>query len=416
MVAEIICVGTELLLGNIVNTNAAYLAQVCAKTGVSVYYQSCVGDNEERLLEAIQTGLSRSDILIFSGGLGPTKDDLTKESVAKALGLSLVMDESVRQTIEEYFIKIRRTTITDNNWKQALVPVGAKVLPNPNGTAPGLIIEKDGQHLILLPGPPMELIPLTEESVVPYLASLQDYVIYSTMVKLAGIGESAAETMILDLIDGQTNPTIAPYAKLGEVHLRVTAAARDIEAAKALSRPTLDELSNRFSKYVYTYNEDKNLEDVVVELLKKYNLNITTAESCTGGLFSARLINVSGASSVIHEGFITYSDEAKHKLLKVKNETLKQYSAVSHQVAEEMVLGAAARTGSSVSVSITGLAGPSGGTDRIPVGTVYIGCYVNGHVTVKEFHFSGNRGKIRESAVIAALNLVRICILENFKE
>ncbi len=415
LVAEILCVGTELLLGNIVNTNATYLAQICAKTGVSVYYQSCVGDNESRLLEAINTALNRSDVLILSGGLGPTKDDLTKECVAKALDLPLIEDNSVRKSIEDYFKRIGRTSITDNNWKQALVPEGAKVLTNRNGTAPGLIIKKDSKHIILLPGPPIELIPLVEEEVLPYLASLQDMTIYSTMVKLAGIGESKVETMILDLIDGQTNPTIAPYAKLGEVHLRVTAAAKDIETAKELSMPIIDELVRRFGNYIYSFEEDKKLEDVVVDLLNRYHLTITTAESCTGGLVSSRLINVTGASSVIKQGFVTYADEAKQKYLQVKQETLDQYTAVSNKTAEEMAIGAALTTGSEVSVSVSGLAGPDGGTDTIPVGTVFIGCYCKDKALVKEFHFSGNRNKVRESAVIAALNLVRICILENYK-
>ncbi len=415
MVAEIICVGTELLLGNIVNTNATYLAQICAKTGVSVYYQSCVGDNEGRLLDAIKTGLNRSDIILFSGGLGPTKDDLTKECVAKALDLPLIEDEMVKKSIKDYFDRIGRTSITDNNWKQALVPEGAMVLPNPNGTAPGLIIQKDGKHIILLPGPPIELKPLTEEFIVPYFNSLQNEVIYSTTIKLAGIGESKAETMILDLIDSQSNPTIAPYAKLGEVHFRVTAFSKDIESAKELSKPLLVEVLKRFGTYVYTCEEDKNLEDIVVDLLTRYKLTITTVESCTGGMLSSRLINVSGASNVFHEGFITYSEEAKQQYVRVKKDTLKKYTAVSSNVAEEMARGAALVTGAKVSVSITGLAGPMGGTEAIPVGTVFIGCYCNGEVVVKEFHFQGNRNKIRESAVIAALNVVRKSILENYR-
>ncbi len=415
LVAEILCVGTELLLGNIVNTNAAYLAQICAKTGVFVYYQSCVGDNEPRLLEAIKTAINRSDVLILSGGLGPTKDDLTKECVAKAIELPLIEDVSVRKSIEDYFKRIGRISITDNNWKQALVPEGAKVLTNKNGTAPGLIIKKDSKHIILLPGPPIELIPLVEEEVLPYLASLQDMTIYSTMVKLVGIGESKVETMILDLIDRQSNPTIAPYAKLGEVHLRVTAASKDIETAKELSKPIMEELVHRFGNYIYSFEEDKNLEDVVVDLLNRHHLTITTAESCTGGLVASRLINVTGASSVIKQGFVTYSDEAKHKYLQVKQETLEQYTAVSNKTAEEMAIGAAFTTGSEVSISVSGLAGPDGGTDTIPVGTVFIGCYCKGKTLVKEFHFSGNRNKVRESAVIGALNLVRMCILENYK-
>lgn len=414
MIAEILCVGTELLLGNTINTNAAYLAKVCAKAGVSVYYQSCVGDNETRLLAAINTALSRSDVLILSGGLGPTKDDLTKECVAKALDLPLEEDASVRKSIEDYFIKIGRTNITENNWKQALVPKGAKVLVNNNGTAPGLIINQDEKHIILLPGPPRELEPLAEGEVVPYLRSLQNQIIYSTMVKLVGIGESQAETMIVDMIDKQTNPTIAPYAKLGEVHFRVTAAAGDIDAAKDISKPVIDELVKRFGRLIYTFEEDKSLEDVVVDLLIKHHLTITTAESCTGGLLSSKIINVSGASDVIRQGFITYANEAKMKYLKVTEETLNKHTAVSAQTAKEMAEGAREETKADVTVSVTGLAGPKGGTKEIPVGTVYVGCFLDGKTVVKEFHFSGNRSKIRKSAVIAALNLVRTCILEKY--
>lgn len=416
MVAEILCVGTELLLGNIVNTNASYIAQACAKTGVYVYYQTCVGDNEARLLDTIQTSLSRSDILIFSGGLGPTKDDLTKECVAKALDLALIEDGAVKSAIEGYFNRTKRPVITKNNWKQALVIEGATVLPNKNGTAPGLIVKKNDKHIILLPGPPNELEPMVDEEVIPYLASLQEEILYSTMVKLAGLGESRVETMILDLIDGQNNPTIAPYAKLGEVHLRVTAAAKDINTAKELSEPIIEELFKRFGDHVYSLEEDKNLEDVVVELLNKYQLTITTAESCTGGLLASKLINVPGASSVIRQGFVTYANEAKQTLLGVKPETLAQYTAVSYPVADEMVRGAAQRTGSDVAVSITGLAGPDGGTESIPVGTVFIGCNYCDKVVIQEYHFDGNRQKIRDLAVISALNLIRICILENNKE
>ncbi len=412
MVAEIICVGTELLLGNIVNTNATYLARICARAGVSVYYQSAVGDNEKRIMEALRCGLIRSDIVILSGGLGPTKDDLTKECAAKVLDLPLVSDEEVRQSIQNYFDQIGRRDIPDNNWKQALVPMGAKVLQNRNGTAPGLIIEKDDKTVILLPGPPSELCPLVEEAVLPYLSSLQSQVYYSTMVKLAGVGESRAETEILDLIDGQSNPTIAPYAKLGEVHLRVTSAAKDIEMAKELSKPLIEELKRRFGTCVYTLCEQENLEDVVVKMLNEKHYTIVTAESCTAGLLSSRLVNVAGASDVFKEGYITYSDEAKMKNLHVKEDTLRTYTAVSKQTAKEMAIGAMSVAGSDVSVAITGLAGPGGGSEEIPVGTVFIGCKCKDNVTVNEYHFNGNRSKVREYAVIAALNLIRTCLLE----
>ncbi|MDE7038566.1 MAG: CinA family nicotinamide mononucleotide deamidase-related protein, partial [Lachnospiraceae bacterium] len=231
MTVELISVGTELLLGNIVNTNAAYLAERCAALGLSCYYQTVVGDNEKRLEEVVRLGLSRSDILILSGGLGPTKDDLTKEVTAKVFGRELIEDAHTRGRIEEYFHRVHSDQVTPNNWKQAMVPEGAKVVDNHNGTAPGLIMEEDGKTAILLPGPPNEIRPMFERDIAPYLDGLLPEGIYSKMVKICSIGESRAETMIADLMDAQTNPTIAPYAKTGEVHLRVTAIAEEEKAA-----------------------------------------------------------------------------------------------------------------------------------------------------------------------------------------
>lgn len=238
MVVELISVGTELLLGNIVNTNAAYLAEKCADLGLSCYYQSVVGDNEERLTEILKTALGRSDIVILSGGLGPTEDDLTKEVAAKVTGRELIMHEASRQRIADYFRK-RNLELTDNNWKQAMMPKDAIVIENENGTAPGVIIEADGRKLILLPGPPNELVPMFEKSIMPYLAGEESGTIYSQTVKICGMGESKVETMIKDLIDGQTNPTIAPYAKNCEVHLRVTAKASNEKEAKKLMKPVI---------------------------------------------------------------------------------------------------------------------------------------------------------------------------------
>jgi len=243
MTVELISVGTEILLGNIVNTNAAYLAEQCAKLGLSCYYQSVVGDNEQRLMQTVETALGRADIVILSGGLGPTQDDLTKESVAKVLGRELRMDQHSKERILEYFTK-RGIELTDNNWKQAMVPEGAIVVDNHNGTAPGIIVEDGEKKVILLPGPPNELIPMFEGSIYPYLSEAEPGVIYSKTVKLCGIGESKAETMVADLIAEQDNPTIAPYAKTGEVHLRVTAKAETEKDAKKMLKPVVKELKN----------------------------------------------------------------------------------------------------------------------------------------------------------------------------
>lgn len=415
MTVELISVGTEILLGNIVNTNAQYLSEKCALLGLSVYYQTVVGDNEQRLTDAVTTAFGRSDVVILTGGLGPTEDDLTKEVCAKVMDMPLSEDDRTRRRIETYLNNSVYKVIPDNNWKQAMVPAGAKVLDNSNGTAPGLIMEKNGKIAVLLPGPPSELYPLFEEQVAPYLNSLQPETIYSQMVKICGIGESQVETMIKDMVDAQTNPTIAPYAKTGEVHLRITAKAKDEEEAVKLMKPVVKELKKRFGMNIYTTKAEDTLEDVVVRLLKKYDLTVATAESCTGGLLSGRLINVPGASDVFKEGFVTYSNKAKRKYLDVSKPTLKKYGAVSEETAKEMAKGGVFASDSDACIAVTGIAGPDGGTEEKPVGTVYIGCYINNTVKVEKFRFKGNRAKVREQAVTKGLDLLRRCILENYK-
>ena len=415
MVVELISVGTELLLGNIVNTNAAYLSEKCAQLGLSCYFQTVVGDNEERLTYALKSAMGRADIVILSGGLGPTEDDLTKEVAAKVCGKELVMHEPSKEALEAYF-KERGIELTENNWKQAMMPADGIVLPNPNGTAPGVVIEAENAKVILLPGPPNELYPMFEESVVPYLEKLTDKVICSQTVKICGIGESKAEEMVKDLIDAQTNPTIATYAKTGEVHIRVTASAEDKKTASKLIKPVVKELKSRFGKNIYTTEEEVTLEKAVADLLLANDLTVTCAESCTGGLLSARLINVPGVSEVYKAGVVTYSNKAKRRLLGVKKPTLDKHGAVSAKTATEMVKGAAMFAKADVAVAITGIAGPDGGTKEKPVGLVYIACMVKDEVIVKEYHFKGNRSKIRESTVAAALTLMRDCVLEYYSK
>lgn len=399
MIVELISVGTEILLGNIVNTNAAYLSEKCAQLGLSLYYQTVVGDNPDRLEETLKLALERSDIVILGGGLGPTKDDLTKEAAARVLGKKLVEDPRSREMIQKFFDTRGIKEITDNNWKQALVPEGAIVVDNDNGTAPGLILEEGEKTLILLPGPPGEMKPMFEKDIFPYLNQKQPEIIVSEMIKICGMGESRVETMIADLIEKQTNPTIATYAKIGEVHLRLTAKAADEAAARKLMKPVIRELKVRFGGSIYTTNEKMTLEESVVQLLKEQDLTLTTVESCTGGLFTGRLVNVQGASEVLKQGFITYSNKAKRKLIGVKKLTLKEFGAVSDKTAKEMAKGAILTTGSDVAVSITGIAGPDGGTKEKPVGLVYIAVSVKGNMRVEEYHFTGNRMKIRESVV-----------------
>ena len=415
MTVELVTVGTELLLGNIVNTNTQFLAEKCALLGLSMYHQVVVGDNHDRMAEVIKTALGRADIVILTGGLGPTEDDMTKEVCAEVMGLPLKEDAHTRKRIEEYFRGSIYKEIPDNNWKQTIVPEGAIVLDNDNGTAPGLILEKDGKRAILLPGPPAELYPLFMKQVFPYLQKLQPEVIRSQMIKICGMGESQVEDKILDLIDRQTNPTIATYAKTGEVHLRVTAKAKDEDEAKKLLKPVIKEIKNRFGDYIYSVKENETLEMAVVRLLQKYDLTVTTAESCTGGLLAARIVNVAGASEVFREGFITYSNKAKRKILDVSKSTLKKYGAVSEQTAKEMATGGVFATDADVCVAVTGIAGPDGGTEEKPVGLVYIATYMKDSVTVEHYQFKGDRAKVREQSVVKALDLLRRSILENYK-
>lgn len=417
MIAELISVGTEILLGNIVNTNSAYLAEKCAQLGLSLYYQTVVGDNEGRMRETIRTALDRSDIIILTGGLGPTEDDLTKEITAEVMGLPLKEDAHTRQLLEDYLAQYQKNDaqrrITSNNYKQALVPEGAYILDNHNGTAPGLIMEKDGKTAVLLPGPPGELKPMFEEKVYPYLRKKQPETIFSQMVKICSIGESQVADEIQDLIEAQTNPTIAPYAKTGEVHLRITAKGGSQKECEELIRPVVRELERRFGKNVFAETENMTLEEAVTVLLWNRNLTLSTAESCTGGAIAARIVNVPGASDVFLQGMVTYSNEAKKRTLGVREDTLRLYGAVSGECAKEMAEGGCSFSGTDVCLSVTGIAGPGGGTLEKPVGTVFMGCCVKGKTTVREYHFTGNRARVREQTAAHGLAFLRSCILEN---
>lgn len=406
MTAEIICVGTELLLGNIVNTNAAFLSEKLAYLGINCYFQTVVGDNRDRLLSVINAALSRADILIFSGGLGPTEDDLTKETVAEALGKKLIRDKWAEQEIADYFA-LRGRVPTDNNWKQADVIEGCEILYNKNGTAPGIFVSEGEKTVILLPGPPLELKSMFTDSVMPKLQQKCGQVFYSQTVKIVGPGESSVETQILDMLNTQENPTIAPYAKTGEVHLRVTARAKDEKEAREKTAPVVEELYRRFGKAVYTTDADETLEMALTKLLIKKKYTMTTAESCTGGMIAARMVNAPGVSAVLKSGFITYANEAKEELLGVSHDTLEKFGAVSRETAEEMAEGAVKAAHTDAAVAVTGIAGPDGGTKEKPVGLVYIGVNVRGNVEVREYHFSGSRQKIRESVTAAALTFLR---------
>ena len=409
MKAEIITVGTEILLGDILNTNCRYLSRELAAMGIEMYYQITVGDNEERLLKTLKESLNRSDIVICTGGLGPTEDDITKEVCAKYFGYELGLHKPSLDAMIERFKHMNRVP-TKNNEKQAYFPKEAYILKNDNGTAPGCIMEKEGKMIVVLPGPPREMESMFENYVKPYLSKLTDDVIESEVLRIIGVGESKVENDILDIIDSQTNPTIATYAKGYECTLRITAKAKSVEEAKELIKPMSDEMKRRFGQSLYATGET-SIEEVVSKMLVENNLKIAVAESCTGGMVSASLINYPGISSVFMEGCVTYSNEAKMKSLGVKKETLDIYGAVSDKCAKEMASGVAARYNTNIGIATTGIAGPDGGTDEKPVGLVYFGIYINGKVISKKYVFNGDRQGVRERATRTILNDLRLELL-----
>ena len=372
--AEILCVGTELLLGDIVNTNAAFLSRELAALGLGVYRHTAVGDNPQRLAKALEEALERADLVITSGGLGPTYDDLTKETVAAAFGLSLELHEHSLKRIEDYFARLGRA-MTPNNAKQAMMPVGATVFDNDYGTAPSLAVtDKDtGKTVIMLPGPPGELIPIFRQKIAPYLRERTDAVLVSKNIHIFGMGESAVEDKIRDIMTESENPTVAPYCKEGEVRLRVTAKADSETAAAELCDGMIEKiLLTEVGEFVYGIDVD-SLERALVGKLIEKGRTLCCAESCTGGLIAERITDVSGCSAVFLGGCVTYTNEMKMALLGVSGETLERYTAVSPQTAMEMARGARLRLGTDIAVSATGYAGPTGGTESDPVGTVYIG-------------------------------------------
>ncbi len=411
MRAEIIAIGTELLLGNIVNTNAAHLAEGLAAVGIDNYRQQVVGDNPERLTEALEAAYKRAEIVITSGGLGPTGDDLSKETAAAYFGRKLVMDEKARDHIREYMDNLGRKA-TDNQWKQAMLPEGAIPLYNANGTAPGFILEADGRTLIMLPGPPSEIVPMFDLQVLPYLKEKSGSMLISRTIHLTGIGEAAIESELHEEMLTMSNPTLAPYAKEGIIDLRISAKAESEEKAREMIEPVEAMIRQRFGNYVMGADDD-TLESVVVTLLKERGWKIATAESLTGGWVAGRIVSFPGASEVFEGGFVTYSNEAKIALLGVKPETIERYGVVSEEVAGEMARGAAEKLGCEVAVATTGVAGPTGGTEKTPVGTVCFGVYVKGRIETSTVRYTRNRNSNRDFSVVGALNRVRVGILND---
>ena len=402
MKAEIITVGTEILLGDILNTNTHYLSNELANMGVDVYYQITVGDNESRLLNQLEESFRRSDLVVLTGGLGPTQDDLTKEVCAKYFNLDMEFHQPSWDKIIEIHNKMKRTP-TENNKKQAYFPVNSIILPNEYGTAPGCIMEKDNKTIIVMPGPPREMKPMFDNFVKPFLQKNSEDILKSKVIRIIGVGESKVENDLLDLIQKQVNPTIATYAKDGECTVRITAKGKTVEEVERLILPVVKEIKNRFKETVYGEDET-TIEDEVAKILVKNNLTISVAESCTGGMVSSSLINYPGISSVFMEGCVTYSNEAKMKSLNVKEETLNSVGAVSEQCAKEMAEGVAARHNTNIGLSTTGIAGPEGGSEEKPVGLVYMGININDKTIVKKYIFNGDRQQIRYRASKTLLN------------
>lgn len=407
-VCELISVGTEILLGDILNTDAQYLSIELAKLGISVIHQSTVGDNRERLLAQLDEAAKRSDIIILSGGLGPTPDDLTKEVCCEFFGKEMFLHEPTVEKIKEYFSS-KGIEMAQNNLKQAMLPKDCVIFPNDNGTAPGMAIEKDGVHILVLPGPPRELKPMFQNCAVPYLMQFSDRIIVSHNIRTFGIGESSMAERVNDLFDAQ-NPTVAPYAKDGEALLRVTAMAKTKEDAESLCEPIIEEIKKRLDAYVY--GVDYNcIEEAAVGMLKEHHLKVATAESCTGGLIAKRITDVPGASEVFECGIISYANGIKHKVLGVSEDDLNKYGAVSEPVAKQMAQGALKVSGADIAVSVTGIAGPDSDSTGKPVGLVYIGLADKENVWVREIRTSRrDRSYNRYVSASNALDMIRLYI------
>ena len=418
MRVELVSVGTELLLGDIVNTNTAYLSKELAALGFGVFRQTTVGDNRERLLKTLESAFLENDTVIITGGLGPTDDDITKECAVEYFGREFYFHEYSWVKILERLTRSGRNIITENNKKQAMIPEGAIVLENYCGTAPGIIIEENNKRIILLPGPPREMRDMFEKSVKPYLEKFSSKQFISKYVRFYGIGESLLETKIKDIMDNQTNPTLALYAKTGEVLLRITVSGNDRAECEDLIRKQLDEIEKRVGAYIYLVGDEDisstqtEMNTVVANLLIENKFTISIAESLTGGKISSMLVEKSGISEALLEGVVCYSNKSKIDTLGVREETLEKFGAVSEEVAKEMVLGVAKRLGADFAVATTGIAGPNSDGSGKPVGLVYIGIYAQGDISVKECLFTGDRELIRYRTSVEALEEVRRNILK----
>ena len=419
MKAEIIAVGTEILTGQITNTNAQFLSEEFAKLGIDVFFQTAVGDNKERLLSIIDLASKRSNLVVLCGGLGPTEDDLTKQTLAKYLGRNLVFDEQASKRLNEFFATRPQFTRTANNERQAQLIEGSTPLQNSTGLAVGGVIEVDGVTYVVLPGPPSELKPMVWDYLVPLLSSDHKQ-LYSRVLRFFGIGESQLVTVLSDLIDNQTDPTIAPYAKTGEVTLRLSTKVDDIESAKKkldqleqqiLSKKTLNSIP--LENLLYGYGDDNSMARVVFDLLKKKHKTITAAESLTAGLFQSSIADFSGSSSVFNGGFVTYSIEEKSKMLQIPLEKLQEHGVVSHFTAEKMAEQSRKLTDADFGIGLTGVAGPDS-LEGYPAGTVFIGIATREKVhSIRVLIGGRRRSDVRHIACLYAFNLVRQALLQD---
>lgn len=408
MHAEVISVGTEILLGQITDTNSTFISQRLAELGIDVYFKTVVGDNEKRLLQALEIASGRSDMVILSGGLGPTKDDLTKQTVAKFLNCGLLTDKNALEYIEEYYRQNNRK-MTDNNLLQAKYLEGSVSLPNESGMAVGSYYQnQNGPDFILLPGPPSEMRPMFDKEAMPRLKKnyAKEHLLFSRVLRFYGIGESQLVTELDDLINGQTNPTIAPYAKVGEVTLRLTAQADSKESAKEILDKTEQVISKRVGQYLYGYGDDNSLPKVVVEKLKQRGLTVSASESLTGGSFQKAVTDIAGSSQIFPGGFVTYSASAKENLLNIPKEIIIENGVVSEATAKWMAERTRIKMDTDFGVSFTGVAGPDT-LEGNPAGTVWIGISQRGRQTAAfEYHFYGDRDAVRVRSVLAGFDLI----------
>lgn len=407
-IAELLAVGTELLLGNVANTDAQLISQGLSALGITVHYHTVVGDNPQRLRDALAIARARADIIITTGGLGPTCDDLTKQTVCAAFGQELILHEDILTDIRAFFEKKTGRAMPENNVQQAMLPVGCTVFDNPVGTAPGCAFESGGVHVLMLPGPPSECRYMFENRAVPYLARLSSDVIVSHELKIFGMGESHMEARLRDLMTTLDNPTLAPYAKPGECLVRATAKAPSREEAEAMLAPLVEKVKGLLGDVVYGVDAG-SLEEVVSQLLREKGLTLSTAESCTGGWIAKRMTDIAGASGIFRGGIVSYCNDIKADILGVPPEVLAEHGAVSEPVARAMAEGCKRLCHSDIAVGVTGLAGPEGDEQGNPVGTVYIALADAQGILCKKFLCGSNQGRngVRHNAAQNALDMIR---------